>query len=147
MFDLESVTRQLAAHRFKLTRQRRAVLNTIAATKSRISPAEVYARARRDCPDLGLATVYRTLEILDELGVIRRVHMDDNCEGFAPAAIPHGHHVICVRCSRVMEFEGCDMSVVIDDAARQTGFRIEEHWLELVGTCSDCRKTKTARRG
>ncbi len=107
-----------------------------------MSAADVYERAKRRCPDLGLATVYRTLEILDELGVIRRVHMDDNCEGFAPVALAHGHHVICVKCNRVTEFEGCDISAVLTSAARQTGFRIEEHWLELMGVCSECRQKK-----
>ena len=138
MFDLETVVEQLAARNFKLTRQRRAVLTVIAGADSRLSPSDVYARARRACPDLGLATVYRTLDLLDELGAIRRVHLDGNCEGFAPAAMPHGHHVICVKCSRVMEFEGCDISSVIRSAARQTGFHVEEHWLELMGMCSEC---------
>ncbi len=142
MFDLEAVTEQLAARNFKMTRQRRAVLGVIVEADSRMSPAEVYARARRACPDLGLATVYRTLELLVELSAIRRVHMDDNCEGFAPAATPHGHHVICVRCSRVTEFEGCDISTVIRSAVRQTGFRIEQHWLELMGTCRECSQKK-----
>jgi Fur family ferric uptake transcriptional regulator len=140
MFDLDAVTEQLAAHSFKLTRQRRAVLNVIAEADSRLSPAEVYDRAKRVCPDLGLATVYRTMELLDELGAIRRVHTNDNCESFAPAAMPHGHHVICVKCNRVMEFEGCDISTVIRSAARQTGFHIEEHWLELMGTCDTCNR-------
>ena len=140
MFNLETVTGQLAARNFKLTRQRRAVLTVIAEANSRLSPADVYARAKRACPDLGLATVYSTLELLDELGAVRRVHLADNCEGFAPAAMPHGHHVICVRCSRVMEFEGCDVSSMIRSAAKQTGFHIEEHWLELMGMCGECYK-------
>jgi len=140
MFDLDTVTQQLSEHQFKITRQRRAVLDAIAASHTRLSPADVYAKARRGCRDLGLATVYRTLDILAELGAIRRVHLDDGCEGFAPAAMPHGHHVICVKCNRVMEFEGCDISTVIRSAAKETGFHIEEHWLELMGTCKECRK-------
>jgi Fe2+ or Zn2+ uptake regulation protein len=116
----------------------------IAVAQSRMSAADVYERARRRCPDLGLATVYRTLEILDELGVIRRVHMDDNCESFAPAAMTHGHHVICTECGRVREFEGCDIAGVLARAARQTGFQIEEHWLELMGVCSECRPRRGA---
>jgi Fur family ferric uptake transcriptional regulator len=140
--DAQTVAQQLATRHFKLTRQRRAVLDAILDTQSRMSPAEVYERARRNCPDLGLATVYRTLEILDEIGVIRRVHMSDNCEGFAPATLPHGHHVICIECGRVTEFEGCDISTVLTKAARQTGFHIEEHWLELMGTCDECQSAK-----
>jgi len=127
MFDLESITRQLAARQFKITRQRRAVLNAIATAQSRMSPAEVYARAKRDCRDLGLATVYRTLDILVELGAIRRVHLDDGCEGFAPASAEHGHHLICSRCHTAIEFEDCDMSAMFRRVESRTGFRIEQH--------------------
>jgi len=142
MIDRDYVTRQLVERQFKLTRQRRAVLNAIAASQVRMSAADIYARAGRECHDLGLATVYRTLDILAEIGAIRRVHLVDDCEGFAPAALAHGHHVICVKCNRVMEFEGCDISAVLTSAARQTGFRIEEHWLELMGICGECYSSK-----
>lgn len=138
MFDLSSVTGELSRHRFKLTRQRRAVLEVMAGAESRLSPAEVHEQARRLCPDLGLATVYRTLEILGRLGVIRRVHMTDNCEGFAPSTLSEGHHVVCIKCGRVAEFAGCNVSELIPAAVQQTGFHVEEHFLELMGTCGEC---------
>ena len=138
--NLDTLNHQLSERGYKLTRQRRAVAEVVAQGHTRLDAAEVYARAQRLCPDLGLTTVYRTLDILSQLGAIKRVHLDDNCEGFAPTEIPHGHHVICIKCNRVMEFEGCDISAVLRSAAQQTGFHIEEHWLELMGTCSECRR-------
>jgi Fur family ferric uptake transcriptional regulator len=138
MFDLSTVSSEFARHRFKLTRQRQAVLQVMAGAEARLSPAEVHEQARRLCPDLGLATVYRTLEILDRLGAIRRVHMTDNCEGFAPSTLSEGHHVVCVKCGRVAEFAGCNVSELIPAAVRQTGFHVEEHFLELMGTCGEC---------
>ena len=140
MFDLETITQQLAAHRFKVTRQRRAVLGVIAESRSRMNPAEVYRRARRACPDLGLATVYRTLELLADLGVVRRVHLDDGCEGFAPASAQHGHHLICSQCSTTIEFEDCDMDAMFKRVASRTGSTIDRHWLELVGRCPQCQR-------
>ena len=138
MLDLETITQQLAARQFKITRQRRAVLSAIAASHSRLSPAEVYAKAKRQCRDLGLATVYRTLDILAELGAIRRVHLDDGCEGFAPVSAEHGHHLICRECSAAIEFEDCDMMALLRRVEAKTGFKVEQHWLELVGRCPEC---------
>jgi len=138
MLDLSTVISELSHHGFKQTRQRLAVLEVIAGAQARMSPAKVHEQARQLCPDLGLATVYRTLEILDRLGAIRRVHMTDNCEGFAPAGLGKGHHVVCVKCGRVAEFTGCNVSKLVPMATRQTGFHVQEHFLELMGTCDDC---------
>jgi Fur family ferric uptake transcriptional regulator len=138
MFDLSAITSELSRHGFKQTRQRQAVLGVMAGAQARMSPAEVHARARELCPDLGLTTVYRTLEILDRLGAIRRVHMTDNCEGFAPSSRGEGHHVVCVKCGRVAEFAGCNVADLIPVAMQQTGFHVEEHFLELMGTCGQC---------
>ena len=139
MFDLETITQQFAAHRFKVTRQRRAVLGVIAESRSRMNPAEVYRRARRACPDLDHESQI-ALELLAELGVVRRVHLDDGCEGFAPASAQHGHHLVCSQCSTTVEFEDCDMDAMFKRVASRTGFTIDRHWLELVGRCPQCQR-------
>jgi Fur family ferric uptake transcriptional regulator len=138
MMDLATTTSTLSHHGFKQTKQRRAVLEVLAGAGARMTAAQIYAEARRRCPDLGLPTVYRTLEILERVRVIRRVHMAGNCEGFAPASLADGHHVVCVRCGKVAEFAGCNVAELIPAAVRQTGFRVEEHFLELLGTCETC---------
>ena len=73
-FDASEVSAALAARGLRLTRQRRAVLDAIAAAPCSQSPVQVYDAAREQCPELGLTTVYRTLEVLDEIGALRRVH-------------------------------------------------------------------------
>jgi Fe2+ or Zn2+ uptake regulation protein len=91
--------------------------------------------------------VYRTLELLSEIGALRRVHGPDHCEAFVPAGAAHGHTVVCSRCGQVMEFTECDMQAVVDAATRQTGFRITEHFLQLSGECPACgERTRRARR-
>jgi Fur family transcriptional regulator, ferric uptake regulator len=137
---LDTLNTQLSAQGYKLTRQRKAVVEVVAQTHTRLSAAEVLAQAQRACPDLGLTTVYRTLEILEQMGVIRRVHLEDGCEAFAPTALEHGHYVICNRCQATIEFEGCDLTELLQRVSNQTGFSIEQHWLELVGLCPKCQK-------
>ncbi len=138
--DLDTLNSELSRQGYKLTRQRRAVVEVVTQANTRLSAADVYVEAQGACPDLGLTTVYRTLEILEQMGVIRRVHLDDGCEGFAPASAEHGHLLICSGCQTTIEFEDCDLKALLKRVSAQTGFTIEQHWLELVGLCPHCRK-------
>ncbi len=145
--DIEATALLLSRHGFKQTRQRRAVLEVMAGTRNRVTAAEVYGEARKRCPELGLPTVYRTIEILERLKVIRRIHTLGGCEGFAPADLRDGHHVVCVSCGRVAEFSGCNVSEIVPMAMSQTGFHVEEHFLELLGTCAACSRSQIRTAG
>jgi len=136
--DAEQIAETLAARGLRLTRQRRAVLDSVAEASSSVSPVQVFVAARERCPELGLTTVYRTLDLLSEIGALRRVHGLDHCEAFVPAGAAHGHTLVCSRCGQVVEFTDCDMKTVVAAAARQTGFRITEHFLQLSGECPAC---------
>jgi Fe2+ or Zn2+ uptake regulation protein len=136
--DADQITRAFAERGLRLTRQRRAVLDAVVESSSSVSPLEVFDAARLRCPELGLTTVYRTLEILGEIGALRRVHGRKHCEAFVPAGAAHGHTVVCSSCGRVTEFTECDMRAVADAAAQQTGYRITEHFLQLSGICGLC---------
>ena len=138
--DLDALNAQLSQQGYKLTRQRKAVVEVVTQANARMSAAEVFATAQRACPDLGLTTVYRTLDILEQMGAIRRVHLDAGCEGFAPVTAEHGHHLICSSCRTAIEFEDCDLTALLNRVAKRTGFTIDQHWLELVGRCPQCQK-------
>jgi Fur family transcriptional regulator, ferric uptake regulator len=133
-----SAEARLAAAGHRLTRQRKAVLGALLHADSGVTAVEVFQLARGTCPDLGLATVYRTLEMLAEVGAVRRVHGDDRCEAYVPTMGGHGHTVVCSGCGRVGEFTACDMSPVMAAAAAETGFAIDGHFLQLSGTCGEC---------
>ncbi len=136
--DATDMARRLSARGLRLTRQRRAVVETLAGSEGALTALQLYDAGRRHCPDLGLTTVYRTLDALGEAGAIRRVHADGRCEAFVPAESAHGHSVVCVGCGRVGEFTDCDVSSLVARAAKETGFAIEEHFLQLSGTCAEC---------
>lgn len=136
--DADQIAATLAARGLRLTRQRRAVLDAVAEASSSVSPVQVFDAARGQCPELGLTTVYRTLELLSDIGALRRVHGPDHCEAFVPAGAAHGHTVVCDGCGRVVEFTDCDLQAVVDAAVRQTGYRITEHFLQLSGECPAC---------
>jgi Fur family transcriptional regulator, ferric uptake regulator len=136
--DVEHAATELRAHGFRLTQQREAVLAAVAQVDHGLDPAEILERGRIACPELGLATVYRTLDLFTELGIVRRIHADKGCAAVAPTEREHGHYVVCTGCGRVTEFSTCDMRAVEAGAARETGFSISAHFLELTGVCADC---------
>ena len=122
------------------TRSRRAVVQALCAAPDRATPAELLARGRNLHPGLSLVTVYRTLELLQSLGLAQRLHHPDGCSSYLPATAAHGHHVTCERCRRTVEFAGCAIGALARSARAQTGFTVHGHWLELTGLCPDCRK-------
>ncbi len=131
---------QLQARGQRLTPARRAVVETVAASERAITPLEVYDAARRRYRRLGLVSVYRTLETLETLGLIQRVHRPEGCQAFIAAGGGHQHLLVCRNCGRVAHFEGDDMEGLIASIARKTGYQIQEHWLQFFGLCGDCRR-------
>jgi Fur family transcriptional regulator, ferric uptake regulator len=141
----------LRENKYKLTRPRQVVLDIIAHADHHLTPAEVHHRAKARYPQLGLTTVYRTLDLLVELGYLQRIHLDEGCHSYAPTAQPHGHQLICSNCGRTEEFADCDLEPLITTLQSKTGFKINLHMLELMGRCPDCQPrtpgAKPRRRG
>ncbi len=139
MLTETSLVEAFTARGHKLTQPRRAVLKVIADSGASLSPAEIYARARKLYAKTGLVTVYRTLDVLAECGAVRKVHQADDCHSYALASEGHAHHVICEKCHAVTEFDNCDLADLFKAVQKRTGFKIEGHWLELFGLCPDCK--------
>ncbi len=127
---------------YRLTAPRQAVVETIAASQQILSPMDVYERARQQYPRLGLVTVYRTMEKLEELGCLQRVHLPTSCQGFVPSATGHQHLLICEQCGRVVYFDGLSekMNSLIAHVAENSGYTIRNHWLQLFGLCEACQR-------
>ncbi len=123
----------------RLTRPRQVVLNILEAASVPISAQTIYQRALAINEKIGLATVYRTLELLDEFSLVRRVHSQDECQGYVLASPGHHHHLVCRSCKQAVEFNGSnDLTNIVQRVQRQTGYQINDHLLELYGLCPDC---------
>jgi Fur family ferric uptake transcriptional regulator len=142
MLSSDRILEQLSQAGHRITRPRRAVVQALLEDEGHQNPAEVHARARAYCPTLGLVTVYRTLDLLAEMGFVRRIHTEDGCHGYASASRGHRHHVVCRACGSATEFEGCDLSAFFEQVGRATGYRVDEHLLELVGLCPACQRLR-----
>ena len=133
----------LRQHSYKLTPQRRVVIQAIASNQDHLSPTAIYERVHQHHPNIGFVTIYRTLEILAHLGLICELHAGGSCRSYTISAPGHHHHLICSNCGRVIDFTGCELGKVEQGLARETGFRIEGHLLEFIGLCQACQKEAT----
>jgi Fur family ferric uptake transcriptional regulator len=138
MLSEANLSAVLVEHGHKLTRPRRAVLKVIAASAESLTPGEIHARAQKHYRQTGLVTVYRTLELLTECGLVRKIHAEDGCHSYAPASEGHAHHIICENCHAVTEFDNCDLADLLAAVQRRTGYQVSGHWLELFGSCPRC---------
>lgn len=125
---------------YRLTRQRLAVLAAVEASPTGLSATELLAAARGRCAEVGLATVYRTLDILNAIGCAERVHVTSGGTAYVRCPSTQHHHVVCRTCGRVAHFQGCVVEEMVPAVAAQTGFTIESHILELQGVCRECRE-------
>jgi Fur family transcriptional regulator, ferric uptake regulator len=130
---------QLQSTGCRLTSARRAVVQVMETSPIALTPLEILESARKQDSSLGLVTVYRTLERLEELGLIQRVHHSRDCQAFLKAGQGHQHLLLCERCGRSVLFEGDDLNALFTRISQQTGFEIKSHWLQLYGLCEDCR--------
>lgn len=135
---LDTLADRLRADGHKLTQPRRAILRALVAAPRPLSHAEILERGQAFYAELGLVTVYRTLELLETLELVRPVHLADGCHGYALATPGHTHHVVCERCHAVVEVVGCDLGAFLDHVAARTGYTITGHWLEIAGLCAAC---------
>lgn len=138
MLSEKQILEQLNQAGYRVTHPRRAVIRALLEDGVHARPAQVQARAREYCPTVGLVTVYRTLELLSELGFVRRIHTEDGCHGYATASHGHHHLLICRNCGATVQFEGCDLSLFFEQVGRDTGYDVEDHLLELTGLCQAC---------
>lgn len=142
--DFDKLARQLRAAGHKLTTPRRAILRALLEACRPLSPVELQTNGQAHCHDLGLVTVYRTLEIMEEIGLVRAVHVTDGCHGYALATPGHTHHVVCDQCHAVVEIFGCELGDFLDSVAAHTGYTITGHWLEISGLCPACTQAALA---
>lgn len=130
----------MLAQGLKSTRQRETILDEFLRVGSHISTEELYLRLRRKNPRIGYATVHRTLKLFAECGIAEQRHFGDGQARYEASDLDEHHdHLICVTCGRIVEFEDPRIERLQEEVARQHGFSIERHRLELYGCCESCR--------
>lgn len=122
------------------TRQRDLILDIFLSTHQHVSVEELYLKIKASNPDIGHATVYRTLKLFSEAGLAREILLHDGQTRYEHVvAGEHHDHLICTGCNTIVEFENETIEKLQTEIAARHGFTIKNHKLELYGLCSGCR--------
>jgi Fur family transcriptional regulator, ferric uptake regulator len=119
------------------TAARRAVIEALMAGDHHVTADEVAARVAERHPDVHRSTVYRTLDRLQELGVITHVHLGHGASTFHIADQPH-HHAVCSRCGAVVEVPADELAPLAERLRQEHGFELATQHFALSGRCRDC---------
>lgn len=128
---------------YKFTPQRRSILNVILQHQEKhLNTLEIYEYVKKDCPEIGLATVYRTLQLFEEIDIINKQNFDDGCNRYEladPEQDHYHHHLICLSCGEVSEMEEDLLEGLEQEVKRTKGFEITNHKLKFFGYCKKCK--------
>ena len=144
LFEPKNLREKLAEHNYKMTPQRKGILQVFVDYPDKhLSAEEVHEILRKNDLDFGLATVYRNVELLNDLGILAKVDFGDGCVRYElsttdPKIHAH-HHLICMNCKKVIEFEEDLLDKLENVIEEKSGFKIMNHEVKFFGYCSDCK--------
>ncbi|NCB55362.1 MAG: transcriptional repressor [Epsilonproteobacteria bacterium] len=137
---LTSFKELLRQNGLKFTKQREVVLKTLYEKNEHFTPEDLYIFLKNSYPELniGIATVYRTLNLLEESNMVTSLSFGVAGKKFELANKPHHDHMICKRCGLIIEFENDKIEQLQLEIARTHHFRLTSHLMQLQGICEKC---------
>ena len=139
------LSRYMAEHGLKSTRQRSLIIDTFFALGGHLSVEELWSRVRKEDSKVSVATVYRTMKLLSDCGLAHARNFGDGQTRYEVAVGRHHHdHLICTRCGTIVEFENDRIEAMQDAVARKHGFKVTSHKMELYGLCRNCQRLETS---
>jgi len=129
---------RLRARGLRSTAQRRTVIDALAAAEGHVTGAELVERCRRVDPATTPSTVYRTLDVLEELGLVRHLHGADGREEYHVLPTHEHGHLYCAGCGKTTEIGGQRATAIASAVRRADGFEVEIDHVTLVGRCREC---------
>jgi Fur family peroxide stress response transcriptional regulator len=137
---LDELTTRLRERDHRLTPQRMAVLKILAVSEGHPSVEQIHECMKADFPMTSLATIYKTVTLLKEMGEVLELGFSDDSNRY-DGNKPYPHpHLICTKCKNIMDAEVATLSELRQEVARSTGYRIVSHRLDFFGICPQCQK-------
>jgi Fur family transcriptional regulator, ferric uptake regulator len=143
MVDAQSIVAALDTAGYRVTSPRRVVADLVATHDGHFTTSELEAVAKARRLGISRATLFRALDLLTELRIVERVDLPSGEHAYVACADSHHHHVICSRCGRTTDVSDHGLADAVAAMARESGYRIDAHRLELFGFCRHC-QAKTA---
>jgi Fur family ferric uptake transcriptional regulator len=136
MVNADLLEIELLRNGHRVTAPRKALLATMQGLGDHFTAEEIAAAS----PAVGRATVFRTLRLLQDVGIVCQVVLDDGTLQYRLTSGGHHHHIVCSQCGSVNDFASCDIQSLLAELARRTGYDIDAHRLEVYGRCASCRE-------
>ena len=138
--ELDTVAKYLKEHDFKLTTQRKKIIEAIFSSHEHFTADDLHDLLREKGESISKATIYRTLSLLVESGLVESRDFGRGQLYYEHVlGHPHHDHIICVVCGKVVEFQNPDLEKMRQKIAKARGFTIQSHSLRIFGRCKPCR--------
>lgn len=132
----------LARKNLRMTAQRQAIIETVFSTDKHFTAEQLLEWSRRRDKSVSRATVYRTLPLLTESGLVREMDFGKDYKFYDPnyADHPNHNHIICQDCERIVEFESDKINMIEDEISQKLGFTVKSQRLQITGTCEELKR-------
>lgn len=143
---IRTFARYLSSKNLRLTKERKAVLQQIFVHPGHLEAEELWHNLRRKKKRASRATIYRTLDLLVESGIVRKVDLGHGHSHYELVLDhPHHEHMICLNCGKVIEFSDKTMERTLNKLCKKRGFEHASHRFQIFGYCDRCRKSLQAQ--
>lgn len=141
MNQINKIEHMLKEKGYKLTGQRRLIIEAFGGDSSHYTAQEVFERVKEHNPNINFSTVYRNLELLCNMGIIHKLNINSGISHFElKDAGHHHHHMICLQCGDMQGLDLCPYSELYNSKLKELGFQAIEHKFEIYGYCKKCSK-------
>ena len=138
MVDVFPLLAALESSDYRMTGPRRTVAALVADQPGHFAAADLVEAAHARDLDVGRATIFRTLDVMLELGLVERLDLPSGEHAYVACESSHHHHVVCSACGRSEDVDDGGLRSIVRDIPRRTGWRVDAHRLELFGLCPGC---------
>lgn len=136
----EDLINKLSEQGYRLTPQRMLVLSAIENSEDHISAEEIYTQVVAKYPYVNISTIYRTLELLNRLGLVTETDLGGGRVRYHPAGKGHHHHLVCQECGKIIDLDESVLSSLKKVLLREYKFSADLRHLAIFGRCADCNK-------
>ena len=137
---LDQAYKQLKLQGFRLTQIRKDLVKFILGRKSHWTIQSVATQAKKSLPKVGIATVYRTVNLLQQQGYLTETYSGSGSARYEVTPEEHHDHLTCIICGKIVEFENAEIEQLQETVAKNLGFELVDHRMELYGKCPRCKE-------
>lgn len=145
--DIQRIINKLKKSGYKLTPQRQAIVDTILdSVGMHLTVEEIFDIVKKKRPEIGLATVYRTIVLMHEENLVTRLDLKDGIARYELTREDEHHthhHLVCIKCSQVLEFMDDLLDPIEEEIGKKYNFKVLDHSLKFYGICNECAKEET----